>query len=330
MSKQNDNEPGDDTSIEELLRSVGARAEPSPELMSEVQQAVHAEWRAMLAERSRRRSTIAYALAASVVLAIAIVLGTIRWMAPDLGPIATIARVDGPAVTATRVGDEVSVGDTLRTDEKTRVALSFADGLSLRIDSRSSVEFVAPDRVLLTAGAVYVDANPGRPQAGSLEVETGAGVVRHLGTQYQARQREREVVLSIREGQVEVAGAHGVHRASAGEVLSISADGSARRAPISAHDQSWSWAIAAAPTFDIDNRALSDFLDWVARETGKRIVYATPQALEAARTVVLRGSIGNLDPERALEPVLSTTELRRFETDDSSIGIELTAPAKAR
>jgi ferric-dicitrate binding protein FerR (iron transport regulator) len=330
MSKQHDNEPGDDASIEELLRSVGARTEPSPELTNEVREAVHAEWRAMLAERSRRRSVYAYALAASVVLAIAVVLGAMRWMVPESGPIATIARVDGSQPTAPRVGEQITIGETLQTDDKTRIALSFADGLSLRVDSGSSITLVAADRVLLVAGALYIDSDPSRPQAKSLEIETIAGVVRHLGTQYQVRQGAQGVVLSIREGRVEISGDHGVHHVSAGELLRIAPDGSMDRAPLASHDPSWDWASAAAPAFDINNRVLSDFLDWVARETGKRIVYATPQALDAARGVVLRGSIGNLDPESALAPVLSTTELRRFETDATSIGIELTAQVEAR
>jgi hypothetical protein len=75
---------------------------------------------------------------------------------------------------------------------------------------------------------------------------------------------------------------------------------------------------------------LSDFLDWVGRETGKRIVYASPQALQVARGVVLRGSIGELDPESALTAVLSTTELRRFATQDDSIGLELAPAAEPR
>jgi hypothetical protein len=45
MSNQHDSTPGDDESIESLLRQVGARDEPSAAVMKEVQQAVHAQWR---------------------------------------------------------------------------------------------------------------------------------------------------------------------------------------------------------------------------------------------------------------------------------------------
>jgi ferric-dicitrate binding protein FerR (iron transport regulator) len=338
MSKQRDRAPGDDESIETLLRQVGARDEPSAAVMNEVRQALHAQWREMRAERSRRRRTVAYGLAASVAILIMVAIAALQWLAPNRDPVATIARIDGSlelvaaseeAPMPARVGQRVSVSETLRTDAATRAALVFDDGLSLRIDSGSTVEVAAPDRLVLSSGALYVDAAPGRTRAASLRVQTRAGIVHHLGTQYQIRQDARAVVISIREGRVQIEGSQGVSHASAGEVLSIRDGGAIRRSSIAPHDASWHWAVAAGPAFEIDNRLLSDFLDWVARETGKRIVYASPRALEVARGVVLRGSIGGLDPESAVSPVLSTTDLRRFATQDDSIGIELVPPAES-
>jgi ferric-dicitrate binding protein FerR (iron transport regulator) len=335
MSKQHDGSPPDDEGIEKLLRHVGARDEPSVDVMNEVQQAVHAQWREMLAERSRRRRTVAYGVAASIAIVFMVAAAAIQWIGPNRDPVATIARIDGSlhltaastdTAEAARVGQRVAVGERLRTEAGTRVALAFNDGVSVRIDGGSTLELVAPDRLLLSAGTVYVDAEPGRQRDDSLEVQTRAGIVRHVGTQYQVRQDVRAVEISIREGRVEIAGLQGASGASAGEVLRILSGGSIERTSITPHDASWQWAIATAPAFDIDNRLLSDFLDWVARETGKRIVYASPRALQVAQSVTLRGSIAGLDPESALVPVLSTTDLRRFATQDGSIGIELAAP----
>jgi ferric-dicitrate binding protein FerR (iron transport regulator) len=339
MSKQHDPTPGDDQGIEELLRHVGARDEPSSELTNEVQKAVYAEWRLMLAERSRRRRTVAYGMAASIAFAVVIATATIQWLAAERAPVATIARIEGSSQLAAsgaeapggaRVGQQVSVGEILRTDDQSRIALAFRDGLSLRIDAGSTVEFAAPDRVVLRTGAVYVDSGPGRPRDDSLEVETRAGVVRHLGTQYQIRQDPHTVVISIREGRIEVAGTQGPNHATAGEVLRIGANGAIERSSIAAYDSGWQWVVEAAPTFNIDNQPLSGFLDWVARETGKTVVYESEQAQKTANAVVLRGSIDGLEPERALSVVLSTTELRRYETNAASIGIALEAPTNSR
>jgi ferric-dicitrate binding protein FerR (iron transport regulator) len=339
MSKQRDSTPGDDESIETLLRHVGARDEPSPAVMNEVQHALHAQWREMLAERSLRRRKIAYGLAASVAIVAVVAAVTLQWLSPNRGPVATIARIDGSlrlmaaraeAPQPARVGQPVSVGETLQTDAGTRAALAFDAGLSLRIDGGSTLELAAPDRLILSAGAVYVDAAPGLERNASLRIQTRAGIVRHLGTQYQIRQDTRAVVLSIREGRVQIESSHGASDASAGEVLRILDGGAVERSSITPYDASWHWAIAAAPAFDIDNRLLSDFLDWVSRETGKRIVYASPRALQVAQSVVLRGSIGGLDAESAVSPVLSTTDLRRFATRDDSIGIELITSTESR
>ena len=80
----------------------------------------------------------------------------------------------------------------------------------------------------------------------------------------------------------------------------------------------------AAPEFDIDNQSLASFLQWIARETGRHVVYSTPQAEAAAQAVKLRGSIAGLDADVALATVLATTQLRRYQTNSSEIGIELT------
>ncbi|HWK51624.1 MAG TPA: hypothetical protein VNR40_17130, partial [Steroidobacter sp.] len=53
-------------------------------------------------------------------------------------------------------------------------------------------------------------------------------------------------------------------------------------------------------------------------------VYSTPQAEAAAQAVKLRGSVAGLDADVALATVLATTQLRRYKTDSSEIGIELT------
>ena len=52
-------------------------------------------------------------------------------------------------------------------------------------------------------------------------------------------------------------------------------------------------------------------------------VYASSEAQSAANAVTLRGSIAGLDPDTALSAVLSTTQLRRYQTQDELIGIAL-------
>jgi hypothetical protein len=96
---------------------------------------------------------------------------------------------------------------------------------------------------------------------------------------------------------------------------------------ISAQDPDWAWAEAAAPTFEIHDRTLAEFLEWAARETGRQVAYASREAQRAAQTLKLRGSVAGLDPETALTAVLSTTEFARYEAGKELIGVRLAGPA---
>ena len=332
MSRERIDAPDDDDGVEQLLRQVGARDEPAAELARQVERAVHAEWRAMLDERKRRRRTFIYGLAASIAVAVVVATATLRWVAPDVAVAATIALIDGKMHLATRdgaerehrVGDAVFTRETLRTDANSRTALDMEKGLSVRIDRNSLVKFTSRDRLVLSAGAVYIDADSRSQPHQKLVVETRAGDVRHLGTQYQVRQSAEAVEVSVREGRVEVASDRGADAlASEGEKLRIRADGAIERTTLTANDPLWDWAAQAAPGFDIENQSLAAFLEWVARETGRTIVYATTQARRSADEITLRGSITGLDPNAALSAVLSTTELVRYPTEDAFIGIAL-------
>lgn len=309
-------------------------------MSGEVRQAVHAEWLAVVAQRRQRRRVMAYGIAASVaVAAIGLVVG-LRFMSAASASIATVTRVEGALQVdrthdgtwrSVTVGDRLTGGDLLRTGQDARAALTLASGVSVRMDAGSSIQLAATDRVVLDQGALYVDTRPvGAPTSGaaaepvaaqSLVVETSYGSVRHLGTQYQVRTAQGAMEIGVREGRVEVMNTSGTHQGVAGELLVIRSEGSVSRSAISAHDPSWHWVQRVAPPFDIDRQPLTDFLGWIERETGKQVVYATPQVRQGAAQMILRGSVDNLTPEQALAAVLATTSFRHTE-DAGTIRIQ--------
>ena len=322
-----------DASIEELLREVGARNEPSPAAAHEVMSAVHAEWRDIVQQRRQQQRVVAWRIAAGVALAVLVSTFAYRFMAPAPTQVASIAHVDGQLLASTdddapeaRVsGQAIRVGDTVQTDAQSRAAVSFPDGLSLRLDHETSLTVDATDRITLTTGAVYIDAPSGRrATSDALMVNTRAGSVQHVGTQYEVRTHADVMLVSIREGRVLVTNGTSSNTGEAGQVLRLNTEGQLTRSMLAATDPHWQWTLQAAPSFDIDNQSLAAFLQWIARETGRHIVYSTPQAEAAAAGVKLRGSIAGLDVDAALAAVLSTTQLRRYQTDATEIGIELT------
>jgi ferric-dicitrate binding protein FerR (iron transport regulator) len=325
-----ENEPvkSDDTGIEELLLEVGARDEPSADVMREVQVAVHAEWQSMLQERRARRRFVVAGIAASALLAVGLAFFGVRYLAPQPVLVAQITRIDGhllvrPEAQAAHelaIAENVSTGETIQTDDRSRAALQLGD-VSLRLDQGTIVKVAAADELVLTAGALYVDSQAEDPQ--ELTIRTDAGSVRHVGTQYEVRTHADDMVVSVREGRVMIANAAGTSSGVAGERIRVTPRGEVVRSTVAAHDPHWQWAAHTAPQFDINDRTLAVFLDWVGRETGRKVVYSSNAAQSAASGLKLRGSIAGLDPDTALSAVLSTTDLQRYETKDELIGITL-------
>lgn len=325
MTKVHNEPESADAGIEELLREVGVRDEPSPDAMQEVRVAVHAEWQSMVAERRRQRRVMGWRIAASLTIAVLIATFAGRYVATP-ARVATIANISGQLLAATGTtlraqGEPVVVGEIVRTDDRSRVALAFPDGLSLRLDRNTSIEVVAAESIALLSGAVYIDSPSANDKA--LTIETHAGSVRHLGTQYEVRAHADGIVVSVREGRVVISSNRGSNTAEAGEMLRLNTAGELTRHAIATIDPSWQWARAAAPAFDIDNQSLAAFLQWTARETGRRVVYSSPEVAASAAAIKLRGSVAGMDADAALAAVLATTELRRYRTADEEIGIEM-------
>lgn len=317
-----DQEPGldaeEEVSVASLLQVVGSRPAPGADGAADVRAAVEAEWRATVAARRRKRNLTALATAAGLAVAAFAV-----WLArPALEPtpvsVASIARAVGDVQqsegdgrwTPLATGGAIVAGAQLRTAAGARAALRLEDGIEVRLDSRSLVAFDDASHATLSRGAVYVDAGrtTGRA-AGNFLLDTPAGSVRHLGTQYEARLEGGVLRLGVREGRVRLTGRAGDQLVSAGERLTVT-DSRASRDRVSPSAADWSWLSAVTPPYSIEGRNVEEFLVWAARETGRTIVYVTPEAGSQARAITLSGTVEGLSPDEAVMAVLSTTSLR--------------------
>jgi ferric-dicitrate binding protein FerR (iron transport regulator) len=332
MTTPRDELPPEDAGIDDLLRRVGARDEPSPEIEREVYAAVHAEWRSLVQERRQKRRFVAWGMAASFALVMIVGIFGLRLMTAPADLVASVSRlegsltVDSQADPSRQVGERISVGERLSTDHASRAALTIGSDLSLRLDHDTIVRFASNDSVALEAGAIYVD-DPPSGQRTPLTVESRAGSVQHVGTQYLVRDLNSGIEVSVREGRVLVTNAAGANAGVAGEALHVTPTGEVSRAKVAPTDERWAWAKQTAPTFDINDRSLASFLEWFSRETGREVIYQTPVAREAADEAKLHGSIEGLDLDTALSTVLSTTKLQQYEAGSHRIGIRLAAAA---
>lgn len=342
MSTSNSDHEGDEAALEGILRGVGARQTPSPATAGEVFAAAHAAWQTALMRRAAVRRRMVWAAAAGVA-AVAVGAAVLFKIAPSMQSsepqqIASVVRVDGQlqalgleARWASRAaGENLTIGETAATTNNSRAALGFRDGLSVRLDHGTRVEFLAENRVRLHTGALYVDAPPiPGVRHDRLTVETATASIQHLGTQYSVRTVVDGLEVGVREGHVRINGSGGVHTGNPGEKLHLTNAGQLTRTPLPSDDAEWQWASQIAPPFDINGQTLAAFLEWVARETGRKLVYASPAARAAANEVRLHGAIKGLDLNAALNAVLSTTKLRQYNAGDKSIGITLGAIGQA-
>jgi ferric-dicitrate binding protein FerR (iron transport regulator) len=196
----------------------------------------------------------------------------------------------------------------LRTAADGRAALQLANGVELRLDTGTRIALHDGAHATLAQGAVYVDSGMQGTAHREFELDTPAGSVMHLGTQYEARLADDGVRIGVREGRVRLSRAAGDLVGIAGESLMVRGD-QVSRAQLAPTAAEWQWVADVTPPFDIEGRSVEEFLLWAARQTGRTIVYASPGAAQQARSVTLSGTVQELPPDEAVRAVLSTTSL---------------------
>jgi ferric-dicitrate binding protein FerR (iron transport regulator) len=313
-----------DQDIEKVLKAAGPRERPPVEIERAMRESLRLEWRAVVAERHGRQRRMALALAAGVMAAaVGAWLAIPNFTAPAQA-VGSVALATGDLHAKSGrfgrweravPGAPVKTGQTLATEPTGRGAITLAGGISVRLDQATRIRVAAADRLVIERGAVYVDAGAVAAAAAPLEIVTAAGSVRHVGTQYEVRVLDGGVRVRVREGIVEWrTGLGPVTSGRAGEQLTIF-DSRIERGSVEPHDQAWDWVAAAAPGIDVEGMPLTGFLDWAARELGRRVEFTTPAVAEEAAAVVLHGSVTGLSPSEALQAVLATTRMRASLTD---------------
>lgn len=317
---QVDDDTRSDDAVAKLINLAGLRPAIPDDIAQRVHERVRQDWQRATRRRRILRWSGAFALAASVVLAITVALQPSNPPVQTLGTIARIAGESNSAENGFYVGRSVQLGDTITTTQSESLSVALAAGLSLRISSGSSIRFDAPDEFMLTRGQVYADSGQAIYRDHGITIRTPAGSATDIGTQFSVSYEDSKMSVAVREGRVDVSDNKDSYLAIAGEKLLLQPNEPFVVSPISINDESWDWAVMLAPTFDIDNRSLSDFLKWAARETGRELVFANDEVRMAALGTILSGSVENFSPDEATLSVLSTTQFQ-YHIDEYQIVI---------
>lgn len=319
-----------DDDVGRLITAAGPRpAVPAADLAA-IKSGFRQAWSSeTVADKAATRPTRArrwrapLALAASLLVAVGGVwwwLGGPPWGA-EHGVVANIARIDGSAslavstdardlaLSATDAPLDIVAGSELATaaggESAGRVALRLAGGTSLRLDSGSRVRLLSAGSLELTAGAVYVDTSTAEVAHG-IEIRTSIGIARDIGTQFEVRLVEESGAMrvTVRDGAVRVEHGATSARVERAQVLTLSADGAMVRGVIPTHGAPWDWTLRVAPRFDAQAATVSAYLDWLAGETGWRVVFEDPSLEATARAVRIHGGIAHLDPDQTPDAVV--------------------------
>jgi ferric-dicitrate binding protein FerR (iron transport regulator) len=310
--------PDPETSIGRLIKLAGERDMPTPEGTERARLAAHESWSRMLLERApapRRRGAkamLGFAMAAGVA-ALALLSWNQRSTPQVPQVVARIATLTGGASLRQDRGESIASvsapiysGSTLATSEG-RVALTFGDSLSLRIDRQTRLRFDGRNQVTLLEGALYVDSG-GVNTVPALRIETPAGVVRHVGTQFQVQVTGGTTRVRVREGRVLLERASGAPTdIAAGDELRIAGDDLRWQRGLPSFGADWEWSAAIAPALEIENRPLAEFLTWIAREHGWQVQYTDETLQHRTLDIRLHGSLDQLDSAAMLERVALVT-----------------------
>ena len=320
----------EDSRLEALFEHASRRPEPPEADRVAVMQAVRSEWQSISGKRRLRRRVVGFSLAAAVALAVLVTALSTPELASVPQPVrfAMVEKTSGnvrlisaepgqgPAALARDM--PVSTGQTIKTGNQSGAALLIDTAISLRIGPDTEIVLTDRKSVELRSGRVYVDTQAGESPYTAmqsqklLEIITVRGAIAHMGTQFMVRLNPEELNVSVREGRVRFS-----DRAQAdtgplvveqGQGLAVKAGGEREVDSIVSHGQDWEWAEELGPGFVLDGRTMASFFDWVAKETGLEVSYASPEAKANSETTVLHGKI-DLPARQALDVVLLSSDL---------------------
>jgi len=313
--------PEEDDLLERTLEAGLRRAPLTGAAYERIRASVAAEWRVSIRPQprwsARRWSAVAAGLAA-------VVIGAVVLLHPfaKVLPIGVVARAANGGLISRRqflpderrlAGAALHAGEVLLA--RGPVLVELTGGGTLRMAAGTRLQALARDQIALEQGEVYVDLPPGLTRASALVVRTPLGWVEHLGTQFDVTLSQR-LRIRVREGRIRLRRGSQTETAAAGTELLVSATGPTAQHSIATHGPEWAWVEGLEPEYVIENRKLIDFLQWAARETGRRVSFEDDHARELAERTRLHGSVSGMRPGDALETVFATTSLRYDLEDD--------------
>lgn len=322
--------PEDDgDGLAELVRAAGHRKAPPQADYVAVRAAAHEAWQASVHARRRRF----FALAASILVAVSVLVGTASVLMTGRMPVAELARSAGEVDTFPASDDTwrplteqraaLFRGDRLRTGSGGAV-LDLAEAGELRIDAGTELRFMRSGTIELTRGTIYVDSGAAEAEGPGIEIVTELGRIRDIGTRFEVRREPAALRIRVRSGRVALIDSplDGDVEAPAGEELELGGAGRLERRSIAPDAASWGWASALA-LVPSGTTTVHGYLEWIAYETGKVLRFESANTELRTQFVRWSGDVSGLTPLQILEAIAATSDFTYELSGDGSILIGL-------
>lgn len=322
MSEFSEGQPIDSgDALEQLLSRAAVRPMPDSHEVAAARDAIHSEWRKLIAGRRSRRHIMRFAIAASVLITAISVFGLLRTPGGDIVQVAAIQKSFGTIYLLSEQSElqqasglaTVHTGQTIVTGEDAGIALAWINGGSVRLNENTKVEFQDDSSIVLHSGQVYFDSQPAELIAGTtasdvntFTVITDRGSVTHTGTQFMAHVVADALIVSVREGRVSVDGSFYDGTASRGEQIVFRGSRRPTVLNINEYGGAWGWIGQTSPPVDVNGKSVHVLLEWVCRELGFELEFVGDTVEQAVRNELLIGRV-DAEPEAALRMRMATT-----------------------
>lgn len=326
-NSRNNTMPDDDKALDELLSRATARPTPPDEMTQKARLAIEREWITLARGRSLRRRMAVFATAATVIVAVSLLINS--WTVLTVQPVqvATLDKTVGAIYLlgeASELRDAesleiVTTGQTIVTAAGSGISLSWGGGGSLRMDAETEVRFVSADNVELKSGRIYFDSLPHAGTASRLTISTEHGEVSHVGTQFITETDATTLVVRVREGRVSVNGRYRDADIDEGEQVRLVGSSEPRFTRVRRFGPDWEWVENTAPAPLAAGQKLVDLLDWISRETGLSYTFESEDVEALVENLDAQGDISETPREALVHSMLVNNLRHRIDLQSGEI-----------
>ena len=309
---------GDQDDIETLLSAAGARAAPPEQMRERVHTNVLRAWEDLPdADQTddRTRHWPRLAMAASVVLAAGLLLAD-QLLTPATEPIAVIDHATG----IYRIDDDARSGATsVLPDQRLSVedaplSLIYDGAVTITLARHTRLQLGAGGKLRLESGRIYIDSDD---RTAPVAVITPSATITDIGTQFDVQVYGRageRTITAVRRGAIAID--------SDSQQRTVRADADMGRlvrlhdgaiiaeealAPTNAY---WDWRRDGRKPFQLAGASVYDYLQWMARDSGRRIEFSRRAVEQTARLEHFDGGDTRDADQLAVSDVLETTTLQ--------------------